>query len=257
MYGRPCGQCGIFHLWKPCPAQFSECFKCGHMGHFSRMCFTRISRRNVTISAIQRDSTTATSISVKTEKVLQKAKKSKKKATRDRERKFEFESRRKLMSVLPFSKINNESVYIETVLKEEQAKLEEEIDELEHILEIERECHSDKEQKVKDLTRLIAGKDDRIQYLLKENAELRTELEQCRCVPEIATVSNRRHNVYGQSQRQQSWRGRGYIRPPTTSEFDQVYDPRPKCHKSCRNYEFCMRIPCTGRGKSKKGFPRQ
>ena len=113
-----------------------------------------------------------------------------------------------------------------------------------------REGYRNQNQKVKDLTKLIAGKDERLQYLLKENDELRTELEQCRCVPEIATVSNRRHHAYVPGQRQTSWRGRGHIRPPSTSEFDQVYDPRPKCHKSCRNYEFCMKA------RSMRGKPR-
>lgn len=106
-----CGRCGKIHITGQCIACNQKCFKCKRLGHFARVCYSKIP-----VSAI--------------EPMKQKVK-SKKQKNRDIQRITKYVTTRKLMEELPFSKIRNNafinsldlSAHIKTELKSVKEKL--------------------------------------------------------------------------------------------------------------------------------------
>ena len=160
-----CGRCGIIHGWNRCPAKAISCFKCGKVGHFARMCYTRINRRSVPIATVS-SVTTATTQTV--------ASKSSRKRKRDSDRKKDFDNRRWMMSQLPFHRASDDTFKVELLERFCIARLEKEAEEQDEIINFYETRYTEMDKEIATLKSKLREKIKTISSLETELGELKT-----------------------------------------------------------------------------------
>ena len=160
-----CGRCGIIHGWNRCPATATSCFKCGKVGHFARMCYTRISRRSVPIATVS-SVTTATTQTVTS--------KSSRKVKRDSNRKKDFDNRRWMMSQLPFHRASDDTFKVELLERFCIARLEKAADEQDVRINFYVTMYNEMDKEITTLKSNLREKIKTISSLKKEICELKT-----------------------------------------------------------------------------------
>ena len=160
-----CGRCGIIHRWNKCPAEATACFKCGKVGHFARMCYTRISRRSGPIATVS-SVTTATTQTVTS--------KSSRKVKRDSDRKKDFDTRRWMMSQLPFHRASDDTFKVELLERFCIARLEKAADEKDVRINFYVTMYNEMDKEITTLKSNLREKIKTVSSLEKELCELKT-----------------------------------------------------------------------------------